>query len=467
MYLVVSGVLFSAALQTSPSRVLMGCGATQMYDSIDSLVRAPSARIQTNRAVTTEPVSTITTIAHLSSWAKAGLVECSSETATKSCWMLTRPGLVLLEPCVRLRLQRQVLVRRPDVLTKNMSLYELYEFLDAEDWDFEILKKGSSRKRLPSYEPGGKKIVFLRAGLAVLPKFYMLAVADAVKVGEPILHAQPENYYKKLLKIPGSAPSHDMKSLPHRGSCFELDGRTGTAARRSSVMKAITWSAPEQEDGRLRLEDVGQPDQDEPDYDDATMALEDVHDDDDKNGDLATSGSSDDDDENGDVATTGSSEDANPTGDSSSSSSDNSSDNDGSDLGGGDGSGAASVVAPRPAKRARRPDDGPRARRPQTHDWGEFRFTWKPNGAFGAWQATCPYHQDVAKTKCTRTRTVRATDSPEATLMRLKIWCLSWPALENKSAHQGLPDVELTGREDQDELDEQRELMMDPTLNGQ
>jgi hypothetical protein len=204
---------------------------------------------------------------------KAGLVECSSETATKSCWRLTRPGLVLLEPCVRLRLHRQVLVRRSDVLTKNMTLYEIYELLDAEGWDFKILKKNSSRKRLPSYEPGGEKSVFLRACLTVLPRFYMLALADAVVVGEPILHAQPENYYKKLLKIPGSAPLHDMKSLPHRGSCFELDGRAGSAARRSS-MKAITWSAPEEEDGRLRLEDVGELDQDEPDYDDVTMALE-------------------------------------------------------------------------------------------------------------------------------------------------------------------------------------------------
>lgn len=85
-----------------------------------------------------------------------------------------------------------------------------------------MLRKGASCKALVLYQRGGEKHVHLRRGLSQLPQFYLLALADAGRVQEPILHAQTEVYYKRLLKLPGSVPAHDLRAARRRGLCFEL-----------------------------------------------------------------------------------------------------------------------------------------------------------------------------------------------------------------------------------------------------
>lgn len=60
---------------------------------------------------------------------EVGLVDCTSETATKVCWRLTRAGLVSLQPCAKLRAQRRIISRRAELARRQATVFEFYDLL--------------------------------------------------------------------------------------------------------------------------------------------------------------------------------------------------------------------------------------------------------------------------------------------------------------------------------------------------
>lgn len=90
----------------------------------------------------------------------------------------------------------------------------------------------------------------------------------------------------------------------------------------------------------------------------------------------------------------------------------------------------------------------------ETPIWGEFRMTWRVTGSSGSWQATCPHHQDISKTRCTRTRACRAGKD---VLTGLKLLCLSWAARPDKDSHQGEAGADLHSAVTEEDLAEERE----------
>eukprot|EP00971_Amphidinium_carterae_P353022 6492799-Amphidinium_carterae.6 len=75
--------------------------------------------------------------------------------------------------------------------------------------------------------------------------------------------------------------------------------------------------------------------------------------------------------------------------------------------------------------------------RPETFQWGPFRFTFREPSTY---QATCPFHESASSTtKCTKSASFVADQegSRDKVLKQLKLWCLRASLAESKTDHQG------------------------------
>lgn len=131
-----------------------------------------------------------------------------------------------------------------------------------------------------------------------------------------------------------------------------------------------------------------------------------------------------------------------------------SSSSDSSDASGGGSSSSSSRAAP--AAGGGEADADPehpavnpptRQQHPASFCWGDFRFTWRPQGA-GSWQAACSFHALHEKTRCTRTRKHRP-----GVVRELQTWCVKGIAATSKAEHPAIADVDCVVSDEAD-LDE-------------
>ena len=108
-------------------------------------------------------------------------------------------------------------------------------------------------------------------------------------------------------------------------------------------------------------------------------------------------------------------------------------------------------------------EGGGRQRRPESFQFGPFKFTFKPPSSF---QALCPFHSRRAPTRCTKVASWRSPAEMVEVIRHLKLWCLRCQEAETKEEHQqrrGLPaftDIELALTEV--EIDGMCEALPDP-----
>ena len=340
-----------------------------------------------------------------------GLVDCLQDAGTRSSWVLTRAGLLSLKPRVWVQPRRRFCKARPDTPLADMTVLELYDVLTSDGFTFREIAARTPRNTLPPYtleSSAEEKIIYLHPSMTAFPKWYLLALADAASHKQPVLHLQKAIYYQELLGVVQNNKKHDLgAALP----ALAFDCLGGEPALTDLPAK------PDCSDGG----DV----EDKAAEDDSNLAGSDVEDKAAEDGsDLETDVDSDVDD-----SSSRSKSDGKPS-ESSSSSSSSSSDDDGDGDAPHEHHGGVSRVV-----------------RPETFTWGDFRFTWRPkkgddSGLCGAYQALCPHHGAGSKTKCTRTRVVRAEDT-SATVLLLKAWCLRWASSHDKDEHQDVPDADL------------------------
>jgi hypothetical protein len=86
----------------------------------------------------------------LQHWAGLGLVECVLVSTERDLWKFTAPGLAALRVSHKYRELGKALAPRPDVLSGDMTTWELYRSLVGSGWRHEVQQKGKAH---PLTEP--------------------------------------------------------------------------------------------------------------------------------------------------------------------------------------------------------------------------------------------------------------------------------------------------------------------------
>ena len=126
-------------------------------------------------------------------------------------WQFTQKGIRDLELRICLKKGSPLFTHREGVPPKNMTMFELLDYLHQQGFEVLVLQPRQSRNSLEPYKLDGRKAIYVRPGAKGFQHKYLLALASAVDGGlqitdDGIPHLATEKTYSDMLGLETDKP---------------------------------------------------------------------------------------------------------------------------------------------------------------------------------------------------------------------------------------------------------------------